>query len=165
MFKKLFGGNKRIEEQFVAPLTGKVVSLDDVPDPVFSQRMMGDGVAVEPTDGKVVSPIAGEVVQVFPTKHAVGIKTKSGVEVLVHIGLETVSMEGEGFEGHVSAGDHVQPGDPLITFDMDLVSEKAKSTTTPIMITNFDEVVEHFEPSYHETATAGETGIMTVKTK
>ncbi|MFD2923524.1 PTS sugar transporter subunit IIA [Halobacillus naozhouensis] len=165
MLKKLFGGNKSTEDQFVAPLTGKVVSLDDVPDPVFSQRMMGDGVAIEPADGKVVTPVAGEVVQVFPTKHAVGIKTKSGVEVLVHIGLETVSMEGEGFEGHVDAGDRVQPGDPLITFDMDLVNKKAKSTTTPVIITNFDEVIEQFEPSYHETATAGETSIMTVKTK
>ncbi|UOR11108.1 PTS sugar transporter subunit IIA [Halobacillus amylolyticus] len=165
MLKKLFGGNKSTEEQFVAPLSGKVVPLDDVPDPVFSQRMMGDGVAIEPTDGKVVSPVAGEIIQVFPTKHAVGIKTKSGIEVLVHIGLETVSMEGEGFEGHVKAGDDVQVGDSLVTFDPVLVSEKAKSTTTPVIITNFEDVVDHFEPSYSDTAAAGDTHIMTVKTK
>ncbi|KHE66756.1 PTS glucose transporter subunit IIA [Halobacillus sp. BBL2006] len=164
MFKKMFG-KKSVEEQLVAPLNGKVVSLDEVDDPVFSQRMMGDGVAIEPTDGKVVSPIGGEIVQIFPTNHAVGIKTKSGVEVLVHIGLETVSMEGEGFEGHVKQGDKVEAGDHLITFDPELVKEKAKSTITPVIITNFDDIVENFDPSYSDSASAGQTSIVTLKTK
>jgi sugar PTS system EIIA component len=165
MLKKLFGSNKSVEEQIVAPVNGKVVSLDEVDDPVFSQRMMGDGVAIEPSDGKVVSPVSGEVVQLFPTYHAVGIKTKSGVEVLVHIGLETVSMEGEGFEGFVKTGDHVNAGDHLITFDMDLVKEKAKSTITPVVITNFDDVVDNFNPSYSDGADAGQSTIVTLKTK
>ncbi|MFC7063305.1 PTS sugar transporter subunit IIA [Halobacillus seohaensis] len=164
MFKKLFG-KKSVEEQILAPVSGKVVSLDDVPDPVFSQRMMGDGVAIEPDNGQVVSPIDGEIVQLFPTNHAVGIKTKSGVEVLVHIGLETVAMEGEGFEGHITTGDKVQAGDPLVTFDINLVKEKAKSTITPIVITNYDDIVESFEPVYEEAAKAGETNIMTLQTK
>ncbi|MCP3027451.1 PTS glucose transporter subunit IIA [Halobacillus sp. A5] len=164
MLKKLFG-KKSVEENIVAPLSGKVVSLDEVPDPVFSQRMMGDGVAIEPSNGKVVSPVDGEVVQLFPTNHAVGIKTKSGIEVLVHIGLETVAMEGEGFEGHVMTGDKVKAGDALITFDTDLVNEKAKSTITPIVITNYDDVVEQFEPAYSDTADAGETTVITLQTK
>lgn len=164
MLKKLFG-KKSVEEQLVAPLNGKVVPLDEVDDPVFSQRMMGDGVAIEPTDGKVVSPIDGEIVQIFPTNHAVGIKTKSGVEVLVHIGLETVAMEGEGFEGHVKQGDQVSAGDQLITFDPELVKEKAKSTITPVVITNFDDVVENFDPSYSDSASAGSTSIATLQTK
>ncbi|RWZ58861.1 PTS glucose transporter subunit IIA [Halobacillus fulvus] len=164
MFKKLFG-KKSVEEQLVAPINGKVVSLDEVDDPVFSQRMMGDGVAIEPADGKVVSPVSGEIVQIFPTNHAVGIKTKSGVEVLVHIGLETVAMEGEGFEGHVKTGDHVDAGDHLITFDTELVKEKAKSTITPVVITNFDDAVETFEPSYNDSASAGQTTIVTLQTK
>ncbi|WP_226581638.1 PTS glucose transporter subunit IIA [Halobacillus litoralis] len=164
MLKKLFG-KKSEEEQIVAPVNGKVVSLDEVDDPVFSQRMMGDGVAVEPTDGKVVSPVSGEIVQLFPTNHAVGIKTKSGVEVLVHIGLETVSMEGEGFEGHVKTGDKVQAGDELITFDMNLVKEKAKSTITPVVITNFDDIVDSFTPSYSDGADAGQSTIVTLQTK
>ncbi|UOQ45234.1 PTS glucose transporter subunit IIA [Halobacillus salinarum] len=164
MFKKLFG-NKQVEEQLVAPLNGKVVPLDEVDDPVFNQRMMGDGVAIEPVDGKVVSPVDGEIVQLFPTNHAVGIKTKSGVEVLVHIGLETVSMEGEGFEGHVKAGDKVKAGDHLISFDPALVTEKAKSTITPIVITNFDDIVESFDPAYTDSSQAGETVIATLQTK
>ncbi|MCP3031035.1 PTS glucose transporter subunit IIA [Halobacillus sp. A1] len=164
MLKKLFG-KKSVEEQIVAPVSGKVVSLDEVPDPVFSQRMMGDGVAIEPTNGEVVSPVDGEIVQLFPTNHAVGIKTKSGVEVLVHIGLETVAMEGEGFEGHITTGDQVKAGDKLVTFDTALVEEKAKSTITPIVITNYDDIVESFEPTYSETANAGETHIIKLQTK
>lgn len=164
MLEKLFG-KKNVEETLLAPVNGKVVSLDEVDDPVFSQRMMGDGVAVEPSDGKVYSPVSGEIAQIFPTNHAVGIKTKSGIEVLVHIGLETVSMEGEGFEGHVKQGDKVNAGDHLITFDTELVKEKAKSTITPVIITNFDEAVENFNPSYGDDAKAGETSIAIVKTK
>lgn len=164
MFKKMFG-KKSVEENLVAPLNGKVVPLDEVDDPVFSQRMMGDGVAIEPTDGKVVSPVSGEIVQIFPTNHAVGVKTKSGVEVLVHIGLETVAMEGEGFEGHVKQGDKVEAGDHLITFDPELVKEKAKSTITPVIITNFDDIVENFDPSYSDAASAGQTNIVTLQTK
>lgn len=166
MFKKLFGkDDKNTEEKIVAPLSGKVVSLEEVPDPVFSQKMMGDGIAIDPSEGKVVSPVAGEIVQLFPTKHAVGLKTDSGLEVLVHIGLETVGMEGEGFESHVSAGDKVNVGDELITFDMDLVREKAKSTITPIILTNGDDKVESSEVLTSGDASKGETELLHVKLK
>lgn len=164
MFKKLFGKEDK-NISIVAPVNGKVVALDEVPDPVFSQRMMGDGMAIEPSDGKVVSPVDGEIVQIFPTNHAVGVKTSNGLEILVHIGLETVSMEGEGFEGHVSQGDKVKTEDPLVTFDKDLVAEKAKAVVTPVVITNYDDAVESFEVHQTENATAGETVIASVTAK
>ncbi|WP_409270374.1 PTS glucose transporter subunit IIA [Neobacillus sp. SCS-31] len=139
MFKKLFGKKEETKEVvLVAPLSGMATVLDNVDDPVFSQKMMGDGLAVEPTEGVVVSPVDGEIIQVFPTKHAVGIKAANGAEILLHIGLETVSMKGEGFTAHVSEGDKVRAGDKLVTFDMAIVSEKAKSTVTPLVITNSD---------------------------
>ncbi|WP_077617364.1 PTS sugar transporter subunit IIA [Bacillus sinesaloumensis] len=165
MFKKLFGSkDKKIEEVLVAPATGKVLPLEEVPDPVFSQKMMGDGLAIDPTEGKIVSPVKGEIIQVFPTKHAVGIKTEIGLELLIHIGLETVNMKGEGFTAHVKEGDKVEVGTQLVTFDMDLVKEKAASTITPIVITNFDDV-ESFEQLGNKEATAGTTELARVKKK
>ncbi|QHE51031.1 PTS glucose transporter subunit IIA [Pontibacillus sp. HMF3514] len=167
MLKKLFGkkNDQNTEEVLVSPLNGKILELSEVPDPVFSQKMMGDGLAIEPSEGKVVSPVEAEIVQLFPTKHAVGLKTDSGLEVLIHIGLETVSMEGEGFEGHVEVGDKVKPGDDLISFDMDLVNEKAKSTITPVILTNGDDVVESKEVLNTGEATKGETELLKVNLK
>ncbi|KUP07972.1 PTS glucose transporter subunit IIA [Bacillus coahuilensis m2-6] len=144
MFKKLFGKEEPVSPtvEVVAPITGKIVSLEEVPDPVFSQKMMGDGLAIEPTVGKVKSPIKGEVIQLFPTKHAVGLRALNGAEILIHIGLETVSMDGEGFESYVNQGDKVEVGQDLISFDINLIKEKAKSTLTPIIVTNSDEMNE-----------------------
>lgn len=122
-----------------APVEGKLVRLEDIPDPTFSQKLMGDGIAIEPTDGKVVSPIDGEVILVSDTKHAIGLKGKSGIELLIHIGLETVALKGEGFDVHVKQGDCVKKGDPLITFDLGIIKEKAKSTVTPVIVTNSDQ--------------------------
>ncbi|WP_243299936.1 PTS sugar transporter subunit IIA [Bacillus litorisediminis] len=141
MLKKWFG-KKEINRTITvkAPLTGKLVALEDVPDPVFSEKMMGDGIAIEPFDNQVVSPVDGEIIQVFPTKHAVGIKAENGLEILIHVGLETVSMNGEGFESHVQEGSKVKTGDPLLTVNFDLVREKAKSAVTPIILTNADQI-------------------------
>ncbi|MYL34885.1 PTS glucose transporter subunit IIA [Pontibacillus yanchengensis] len=165
MFKKLFGKKEESKEAtLVAPLDGKIVQLEEVPDPVFSQKMMGEGIAIEPANGEVVSPVEGEIVQVFPTKHAVGIQTKSGIELLVHIGLETVSMDGEGFEAHVKQGDKVSSGDKLITFDVDLVNEKAKSSITPVIITNSDSI-ENLETLNTGEAVKGETELLHVQMK
>ncbi|WP_456274331.1 PTS sugar transporter subunit IIA [Bacillus sp. AK031] len=166
MFKKLFGKKEEVPVSINihSPLAGKLISLEEVPDPVFSQKMMGDGIAIDPTDGKVVSPVDGEIVQVFPTKHAVGIKAVNGVEILIHIGLETVSMNGEGFEAHVSEGKKVKVGDSLVTFDMDAVKEKAKSTITPVIITNGDKVDEIKKNDTGEV-TGGESQVMTVSVK
>ncbi|WP_423410754.1 PTS glucose transporter subunit IIA [Heyndrickxia sp. MSNUG] len=141
MFKKLFGKKEEPVKtiQILAPLSGNAVNLDSVPDPVFSEKMMGDGIAIEPSEGIVISPVDGEIMQIFPTKHAVGIRAKNGAEILIHIGLETVSLKGEGFETHVQQGDSVKAGDKLVSFDMATISEKAKSTVTPIIITNTDQ--------------------------
>ncbi len=140
MFKKFFGKKEEIKTvELYAPITGTAVTLENVPDPVFSQKMMGDGFAIDPTEGLAVSPVAGEIVQVFPTKHAIGIRAKNGAEILIHIGLETVSLSGEGFETFVKEGDKVKVGDKLVSFDLDIIKSKAKSTITPIIITNTDQ--------------------------
>ncbi|WP_170007101.1 PTS sugar transporter subunit IIA [Bacillus fonticola] len=166
MFKKLFGQKKQAEPTVAvkAPLTGTIVQLEEVPDPVFSQKMMGDGVAIQPTEGKVVSPVDGEIIQVFPTKHAVGLKADNGLEILIHIGLETVSMNGEGFEAHVSEGKRVSVGDPLVTFDLEKVKAEAKSTITPVILTNADQIEA---ANKHEISSvqAGNDAILTVTVK
>ncbi|MGG0461125.1 PTS sugar transporter subunit IIA [Priestia aryabhattai] len=165
MFKKLFGNKTKLKETTVlAPLSGNILPIGEVPDPVFAQKMMGDGFAIEPSEGQVVSPVAGEVVQLFHTKHAVGLKTEAGTEVLIHIGLETVAMEGEGFEAHVTQGDKVSVGTPLITFDLALIQEKAKSIITPIVITNSD-ASENFEILAQGTVQKGETACAKVTMK
>jgi sugar PTS system EIIA component len=165
LFNKLFGKKDiKKEETVVAPLTGKIVSIEEVPDPTFSQKMMGDGIAIEPTEGVIVAPVNGEVVQFFHTKHAIGIKSESGAEILIHVGLETVSMNGEGFEGHVKVGDKVKAGDKLLSFDLELIKEKAASTITPIVITNSD-AVESIDKRAASEALKGETSLLQLKMK
>jgi len=122
--------------KIIAPITGKVLDISQTPDPVFSEKMVGDGVAIEPIEGLVLAPIDGEVVQLFPTKHAIGLKAANGVEVLIHIGIDTVKMQGQGFSSFVNPGDKVKIGDRLLAFDLSLVEERAKSVITPIVITN-----------------------------
>jgi glucose-specific phosphotransferase system IIA component len=125
-----------------SPLTGKVVDLKDVPDPVFSEKMMGDGVAINPEsgDGIVYSPINGKVELVFETKHAVGLKDESGYEYLIHFGLETVNLGGKGFEAFVKAGDTVKVGDKLVKVDMEAIKGDVPSLVTPIIVTSGQKV-------------------------
>ena len=165
MLKKLFGKKEKLQEETLfAPLQGLIVKLEDVPDPVFSEKMMGDGIAIDPSDGEVVSPVKGEIVQVFPTKHAIGIRSLSGAEILIHVGLETVSLNGEGFEGHVKEGDKVKAGDKLITFNIDLIKEKAADIITPIVITN-GENVESLDKKSIADAVKGQTELIELKMK
>jgi phosphocarrier protein FPr/phosphocarrier protein len=119
-----------------APLSGWLISVREVPDPVFSEEMMGVGVAIDPTEGTLVAPCDGQVLLVAPTHHSVTLKTDEGAELLIHIGLETVALQGRGFTAHVRDGDRVAEGDPLISFDLDLVGLEAKSLVTPIILTN-----------------------------
>ncbi|WP_062352494.1 PTS sugar transporter subunit IIA [Bacillus kwashiorkori] len=165
MLKKLFGKKETSSNkvELTAPLTGTLLPLEQVPDPVFSEKMMGDGIAIEPTEGKVVSPVDGEILQVFPTKHAVGIKANNGAEILIHIGLETVGMGGEGFTAHVAEGSKVKQGDLLITVDLDLVKEKAKSTITPMIITNGDNLT--IEKESHNKVQANSEVVLKVTAK
>lgn len=122
-------------ELIASPMAGELISLDDVPDKTFSQRLVGDGAAIRPTSGHVTSPVTGEVVTVFPTKHAVAIRSDEGTEVLIHIGIDTVSLQGRGFDAHVAEGDRVTVGDPLIDVDLDAVSA-TNDTVTVIVVTN-----------------------------
>jgi glucose-specific phosphotransferase system IIA component len=137
-------GNKEDENGNIvlkSPLTGKVLHISKTPDDVFAEKMLGDGVAIEPTEGMVYSPVDGEITQIFlPSKHAVGITSKDGLEILIHIGLETVKMNGEGFEALVKQGDKVKEGQELIRFDIQKIKEKAKSTITPVLITNMHDI-------------------------
>ncbi|MCM3398681.1 PTS glucose transporter subunit IIA [Oceanobacillus profundus] len=162
MFGKLFKKKEEVTDVSInAPVSGEVVALEEVPDPVFSEKMMGDGVAIKPTNGEVVSPVIGEIIQVFPTKHAVGIRAENGAEILIHIGLETVSLDGEGFTSYVGEGDQVKQGDKLIHFDMDIIREKAKSTVTPIIITNTDDM-SNIEAKTIKEVIAGQDEILQV---
>ena len=126
---------------------GEVINIEDVKDPVFSQKMMGDGFAVEPENGHIVSPVAGKVTSVFPTKHALGLVTDNGLEVLVHIGLDTVSLEGKPFEVKVSEGQTVAAGDLLVEADLDAIRAAGRETSTIVVFTNADAIksvkVEH----------------------
>lgn len=133
---KLFRRKKRIELK--SPFEGKVIELTEVPDTVFSSKLVGDGVAFEPNKGIVYAPANGRIVQVFPSKHAIGLKTEEGLELLIHIGIDTVNMKGEGFESYVKTGDSVKTGDKLMSFDTNLIKEKAKSILSPLVITNLD---------------------------
>ena len=123
--------------------------------------MMGDGLAVKPSEGIVVSPVDGEVIQVFPTKHAIGIKALNGAEILLHIGIETVGLNGEGFTTLINEGDKVKAGDQLVEFDLTFVTEKAASTITPVIITNGDQMATIDKKTVSETV-AGETVIMEI---
>ncbi|SDI27221.1 glucose-specific PTS transporter subunit IIBC [Alteribacillus bidgolensis] len=122
-----------------SPANGEILSIEEVPDDVFAGKMMGDGFAIKPSDGEFVSPVNGVINNVFPTKHAVGIKTGDGLEILLHIGIDTVNMQGEGFEVFVEEGASVQKGQLLVKADLSLVEEKAKSTITPVVFTNLTE--------------------------
>ncbi|TLS39198.1 glucose-specific PTS transporter subunit IIBC [Pseudalkalibacillus caeni] len=124
------------EDNIVSPVKGKLLPITEVPDEVFSGKMMGDGFAVEPADGLVISPVDGKIVNVFPTKHAIGLESENGREILIHFGIDTVNMKGEGFEIFVEQGDEVKQGQKLMQVDLDLVKEKATSTITPIIFTN-----------------------------
>ncbi|AKO92833.1 PTS sugar transporter subunit IIA [Priestia filamentosa] len=146
MFKNLFQKKVKTQtEEIYSPLNGEVISLAEVPDPVFSNKMMGDGIAIIPKEGKLVSPVEGKIVQVFPTKHAIGIKSVNGVEILIHVGLETVDLRGEGFETFVEEGQSVKVGDVLSTFDIHFLESKNKEIVTPIIITNTLEKLDNMD--------------------
>ena len=129
---------KGLTEEVYSVADGEVIALEQVKDPVFSQKMMGDGFAVEPTNGNIVSPVSGTVSSIFPTKHALGLVTEAGLEVLVHIGLDTVSLEGKPFTVHVAEGQKVAAGDLLVTADLDAIREAGRETSTIVVFTNAD---------------------------
>lgn len=127
------------KEEILAPMAGQEIRLEEVPDQVFAEKVMGYGIAIEPTTEKVVSPVKGEVIHLLETNHAVGLRTEAGVEILIHIGIDTIKMNGHGFDSFVAEGDTVEVGDELLEYDLDLVREEAKSILTPVVITNTEE--------------------------
>lgn len=131
------------------PIEGEIISIEKVPDQVFSEKMLGDGFAIIPNGNKVYAPIAGEVKVLFPTLHAIAIETVEGLELLIHIGIDTVELKGEGFTGHVKVGDNVKQGDLLITFDKEVIKSKATSIITPVLITNMD-IINNISVEYGE---------------
>lgn len=131
---------KKNKVEFHSIGNGVVRSLDKVPDPVFAEKMMGDGFAMELEDGNIYSPVDGEVTLVFPTGHAYGITTESGVELLIHIGIDTVELEGEGFDGKVEQGDKVKQGDLLSIVDFAAIKEQGKPTITPVIFTSGNKI-------------------------
>ena len=131
---------KGLTEEVYSVADGQVVALEQVKDPVFAQKMMGDGFAVEPANGNIVSPVSGTVSSIFPTKHALGLVTEAGLEVFVHIGLDTVSLEGKPFTVHVAEGQKVAAGDLLVTADLDAIRAAGRETSTVVVFTNAEAI-------------------------
>ncbi|MDD2451212.1 PTS glucose transporter subunit IIA [Sulfurovum sp.] len=130
----MFGFLKRKQREIFAPVDGQVVALEEVEDEVFSQGMAGDGVAIKPVSGIFTAPISGQVSKIFETNHAYSIKSDKDLEVMVHIGLDTVALKGEGFERLVQEGERVEAGDPVIKADLAYLEEHAKDTITPVLV-------------------------------
>ena len=136
LFKKMFG---KKTDDFYAPMAGKAVPIADVPDPTFAEGMLGNGIAIEPAEGKVYAPCDATVDTMFPTGHAVSLVADCGAEILIHVGLETVSLEGKPFKVHAANGDKVKKGQLLIEVDLDAVRAAGLPTITPMVVCNTDE--------------------------
>lgn len=150
------------EEEFVSPVNGELLELDAVPDPVFAGKLLGDGFAFRSEDGIIASPVNGRVFNVFPSKHAIGIMTERGTEVLIHVGVNTVKLKGEGFNVLVSEGDTVSAGQPVLEADIELIRERAPSDISPVLLSNLPEgfTVVLNTPG---AVSAGDNGIISIK--
>lgn len=141
-FSRLFGNKEEDTaeisnyENLTSPLSGKIIPLTEIPDETFASGMLGDGIGIEPLEGKLYSPIDGKIETIFHTKHAVFIKTPIGAEVLIHVGKDTVSLSGEHFTAHVESGDEVKQGQLILEFDMAAIKSKGYELITPITISN-----------------------------
>ncbi|WP_296125656.1 PTS system trehalose-specific EIIBC component [uncultured Streptococcus sp.] len=151
--------------EVVSPLAGQVKPLSQATDPVFSSGVMGQGVVIEPSQGELVSPVNGTVTVLFPTKHAVGIVSEEGVEMLMHIGMDTVSLDGKGFEAYVAQGDKVTVGQKLISFDMDIIKKAGLITETPVIITNQDDFQADVEGDLPRDIKRGDVLMIAHRTK
>ena len=149
---------KNKENIIVSPQNGDVIPITEVPDQAFADKILGDGVAIIPEDGKVFSPVDGKIVQITDTLHAYGIQTDDGTDILIHIGIDTVELKGEGFKSFVSEGQKVKAGDCIAEADLDLIKEKGYPVHTPVIITNPNDVKEI--SLITGKAKAGETAII-----
>lgn len=157
----MFGLFKRKNNKFelLAPVTGRTIPLSEVADEVFAQKLAGDGIAIEPTGDIIVAPADGELTLVFKTLHAFALTLDNGVEILIHIGLETVSLNGEGFEQLVPQGTKVKAGTPIIKINKDLIKSKGLPLTTPVLITNPD-ITEKLNLQENIDVVAGKTPVV-----
>lgn len=139
---KIFGSKQKEakEIQIFSPLSGEIVNIEDVPDVVFSEKIVGDGVAINPNGDTIVAPVNGTIGKIFETNHAFSIESEDGVELFVHFGIDTVELKGEGFTRIAEEGQTVKAGDPVIKFDLETLRAKAKSVLTPVVISNMDEI-------------------------
>lgn len=159
---KLFGSKQKEakEIQIIAPLSGEIVNIEDVPDVVFSEKIVGDGVAIRPTGNTIVAPVNGTIGKIFETNHAFSIESEDGVELFVHFGIDTVELKGEGFTRIAEEGQNVKVGEPIIKFDLVTLEAKAKSVLTPVVISNMDEIANLEKRS--GSVVAGETVVLTL---
>ena len=140
LFSKLFGKTEEINPNHVyAPMAGEAVAISEVPDPTFSEGMMGNGIAIKPTDGKVCAPFNGTVDMMFDTGHAVSLVSESGIELLIHVGLETVGLNGAPFQIKVQSGQKVKKGDVLMIADLKAIEDAGLPTITPVLVCNTDD--------------------------
>ena len=136
-----------------SPMTGQVVNMADITDNAFSTGALGKGVAIIPEKGELYAPVSGEITTLFPTLHAVGITSDDGVEILMHVGIDTVHLNGKGFEALVAQGDHVEKGKKLLSFDIDYIKSEGYSVETPIIITNSDKYLDVVESTLSAVST------------
>ncbi|MBW7474218.1 glucose PTS transporter subunit IIA [Paenibacillus oenotherae] len=149
---------------FSSPMQGRMIALSEVPDPIFAGKLVGEGVAFMPDRGELVSPVSGKVIHVYPSMHAIGIRTPEGLEVLLHIGIDTSQMKGKGFAAAVKEGDEVVPGQLLIKFDLQLIRQSGKSLATPMVITNADRI-QSWSYAPFKSVNRGQTSVMSVVLK
>lgn len=149
-------------QEILSPVSGKVIDLSEVPDEVFSQRLAGDGVAVEPTSTEIVAPADGVLTLIFNTNHAFALTLKNGVELLIHIGIDTVALNGKGFTRLVEQGTKVKAGTPIVRVDKDFIEKSGYSLVTLALITNTD-IVKDIKGAVGEIAEAGKTPVIEYK--
>ena len=156
---KFFKKNSNKEITLVAPITGRTIDLSNVPDKVFAEKLAGDGIAIDPTGDVIVAPADGELTLVFKTMHAFAITLANGAELLIHIGIDTVSLNGEGFQQLVEAGKMVKAGTPIIKIDRDFILSKGLSLITPVLITNMD-IVKELNTNVDKDVVAGQNEVI-----
>lgn len=160
--KGKFGFGKKAGEVVAAPVQGKAVAISEVSDPTFGQEILGKGVAIIPSVGRVVAPVDGVIEMVFDTKHAVSMVSDSGIQILVHVGLDTVTLKGEPFKAYVEAGQKVKTGDLLLEFDIAAIQAAGLETITPMVICNTDDYKE-IKTSVDKDVVTGDTVLTLVK--
>ncbi|WP_026959232.1 PTS glucose transporter subunit IIA [Aliagarivorans taiwanensis] len=161
-FKKMISddGANAAGIEIIAPLSGEIVAIEEVPDVVFAEKIVGDGIAIRPAGNKMVAPCDGTIGKIFETNHAFSLESSDGIELFVHFGIDTVELKDEGFTRIAEEGQEVKMGDTIIEFDLAVLEEKAKSTLTPVVISNMDEIKEMNKLS--GAVTVGETAVLRI---